>query len=783
MLFVFAIFLAASSAYGGQVEWVHSLDEAVELASNQGKFIVVDVCVDWAPACRGLAEHVFTDPQFIEFSKGHIFVQIQADRSRRDEWLADGFDVRVYPTMLVLDSQGKEIDRLRGSPGAEALMKYLQMIFDTPLSVEQLNERADAHPNDLTLQAAAGRRAAGRGDPKEARHFLTRALELADPQNVDVTRPLLTDLVQASFANHDFKETLHALDRLYAVDDASRQDTLLRLMRARSLVELDRDQEAYDLVLPLLDSPDEWMRKEARDVFDDLPKELRRGVEEREKLEKAVAEDLEKQKFEEARDGARRLLSMRPNDGRIHVQLAEALFGLQEQAPPGAETGSILERAYDELRLGRRLSLDDEDTYETALRLTEAFHGVRSEPSDRKARKEFEKAEKDFARQHYGKAEERYRKVLEAEPEFGKALRRLGDCLLSRGEVQAALRQFLKATKANPNDAAAFRLAADAFGRLDRTSLTWSAYRESLLADPNYPLTWLDLENWGETSGQGFERHASIVPPRLLIPGSRDEAEAVLASLPEKTRPAWKEYLNCQLEWRERKRTEGSRSLADPEEQRICLQKAVTIWDGLKSEDSSREDGNLDFLRQVSIDGQLDSFVYLELFTEEYRPSFEAWKSGNHERALRYLQDYVFGQAQAVAREGYNSSALRAFDAGDAIHDSDPEKALEFYRQALRQEPYMLPALENACDIYVSQGRFDDALGYLRRWRQLKPESSRALHMLAFVFIQHEEYSDALPLLQRASELEKDPDERAKIEENIRFCESRLEPTSQRIPE
>ena len=56
----------------------------------------------------------------------------------------------------------------------------------------------------------------------------------------------------------------------------------------------------------------------------------------------------------------------------------------------------------------------------------------------------------------------------------------------------------------------------------------------------------------------------------------------------------------------------------------------------------------------------------------------------------------------------------------------------------------------------------------------MQPESSRALYLLAFVFIQHQEYSEALPLLEKAAELETDPNEQAKIEENIRYCQDKL---------
>ena len=404
-----------------------------------------------------------------------------------------------------------------------------------------------------------------------------------------------------------------------------------------------------------------------------------------------------------------------------------------------------------------------------------SFHGVRAEPADAKSRKEFERAERDQARGRYEKATERYGKVLEGEPAFGGAYLGLGNCAFLEGRVEEALRFYRKAAQASPNDAEAFRLAADAAGKLGQVDESWNLYRQSLLADPDYPMTWLDLETWGSSSGEGFERHGSIVPPRLLVP-DQTQAASVLASLPSRTRLAWAAYLNCKLQHPRGDRNEAACILPSADEEVTCLEKAAATWDRLKADDRTLSDANLDFLRQVWIDGQLDSFVYLELFTPEYRPTFEKWKRQNRERALRYLKDYVFGQAQAVDREGYNSSALAAFNQGAEVQDSNPQMALDLYQQALRQEPYMLPALKNASYLYLQLQRYDDTVDCLRRWRELEPDSSEALHLLAFVFIEHGECAEALPLLEKAALLETDATELAKIEENIRYCQSTIEP-------
>ena len=169
--------LLAAPVYGAQVAWVHSLDEAMAVASQERKFIVLDVHTAWSPGSRILTETVYTDSRFIEFAKSQVFMSVDAERDVVGERMRRRFDVRVFPTILVLDSQGKEIERLRGAPTAPELISLLQVVFDTPIPPRELDERAKANPNDPKLQAAAGRRAAARGDFKSAQPFLAREEE------------------------------------------------------------------------------------------------------------------------------------------------------------------------------------------------------------------------------------------------------------------------------------------------------------------------------------------------------------------------------------------------------------------------------------------------------------------------------------------------------------------------------------------------------------------------------------------------------------------------------
>jgi thioredoxin-related protein len=76
-----------------------------------------------------MTREVYTDKKFIEFSQKHIFVRVFEDKESEGKRLARKFGIGGFPTMIVLDSKGAEIDRIEGAMRAKDLMEELQLIF------------------------------------------------------------------------------------------------------------------------------------------------------------------------------------------------------------------------------------------------------------------------------------------------------------------------------------------------------------------------------------------------------------------------------------------------------------------------------------------------------------------------------------------------------------------------------------------------------------------------------------------------------------------------------
>lgn len=84
--------------------------------------------------CRKMTREVYSDKRFIQFSRSQIFVRVFQDTESQGARLARKFRVEVSPTLIILDSSGKEVERIEGAMRAEDLIEELKLIFESARS-------------------------------------------------------------------------------------------------------------------------------------------------------------------------------------------------------------------------------------------------------------------------------------------------------------------------------------------------------------------------------------------------------------------------------------------------------------------------------------------------------------------------------------------------------------------------------------------------------------------------------------------------------------------------
>lgn len=762
-----SLWIVSITTLAAQVNWVPRLSEAKKLAAEGDKFIVVDVSADWCPPCQRMAREVYPDPQFQEFTRSQVFMLVDAYKDPEGQRLSNRFRVKSFPTILVLDAQGREIDRLTGGRGTQGLIESLSRIFEHPMPAKELNRAAEDAPGDAELQRRAGERAFERDDFKRARKYLGRALELieSDPDRVQ----LLTLHAQAAFEDGETEEALQSFAALEALAPQVLEVANFRLMRARMRVAAGRHEEALEDIERLLRSGEE--RDEARKLLSRLPKELRRSEKEFEKSLRDGEKLLEQGKPSEALLVAQEAVDAAPDSARAHRLLARVHAGLHLKSAERRD--HHFTQAVRHFHFATRLDPDDHLTWIEGKVLFGASP-VKLRPDNAKAAKKYSKAEDLIAKQQYRKAAELYLQVMEMEPSFSRAVLHLGDCFFQNGQMEQALKAYTMAAQISPLDPSTHRFAADALLKLGRVDEARQRLMTSLLADPSYPWAWRDLR--GMHGSQGLERHLNLIPVDLLLP-QPDDYDRLISAMDAATAPAWRAYLDCKIQWQNelyRSRFGGEVYRYSAAEEIDCLGRLTAIWGELRLADPELSNPELDFLRQVSLASQTEAFVFLELFSELLRPEFEAWKRRRPKSAQRYLKDFVYSRPLESLRQGYNNRAIRAYNQGVKSHDSDPERAADHYREALAHEPYMESALINLGILLLQEGDFQAAEEILHRRLQLNPASDEVLESLSEIHYQTGRFESAVKYLQQALEHTQDAAARQRREQNLEYLKSRL---------
>ena len=120
----------AWQAAAAEGEWMTDFAKAQEKAKKEKKLLLLDFTgSDWCPPCKALHKNVFSSKEFADFAKTNL-VLVEVDFPRRkpqtpeqkqaNAELAKKHDIDSYPTIIVLDSTGKQLSKESGYGGEPA---------------------------------------------------------------------------------------------------------------------------------------------------------------------------------------------------------------------------------------------------------------------------------------------------------------------------------------------------------------------------------------------------------------------------------------------------------------------------------------------------------------------------------------------------------------------------------------------------------------------------------------------------------------------------------------
>jgi thiol-disulfide isomerase/thioredoxin len=188
--YLFAILAILAIAFGCQMKskplpaeipFLYDLETAKIEAAKSKLPIIIDFYADtgWCQHCADLDTLTFKDSLIISMSNDFIFVKINVEV---ESALADRFGVTGYPTIVVTNPDGSEIDRIEGYMDATEFYNQVHLFLQGKETLDDYLARLEDEPGNPEYLLTIAGKYFGRTQYSNSIEFYHRVIAL-DPDN------------------------------------------------------------------------------------------------------------------------------------------------------------------------------------------------------------------------------------------------------------------------------------------------------------------------------------------------------------------------------------------------------------------------------------------------------------------------------------------------------------------------------------------------------------------------------------------------------------------------
>lgn len=274
---------------------------------------------------------------------------------------------------------------------------------------------------------------------------------------------------------------------------------------------------------------------------------------------------------------------------------------------------------------------------------------IREWPANAKAQELINQAEVHFKERRYSDAAKLYEQALAVCPDCYLALAYLGDAKLFGGDPAAALVDYQKATRMNPDDYRLYYFQGSALARLGRLEEAREAFAMSLVLNPRNPIL---RQFFRENRGLGMVVQNDVVVPRGF---AHEEGKEVLIEFDPGYGAAWLAFANCKGLWigepsHRQDMTGSTEHHFSSIEEAECLVSAAMVHEtqSEKGREDEPMDSSLDRLMAVIEDGMVTELVLFEMAARVHPQYTLTLDDANRQRLKDYVLKHVLLSVRGV---------------------------------------------------------------------------------------------------------------------------------------
>lgn len=111
------------------MNWISGLEQGKVLAVQQNKKLMIDTYAEWCVACKELDKLTFSDPEVQMVLQNYVLVKLDfTKRNEKNKALSKSLGIIGMPTIIFLDSNGREIKRFSGFKNKKEFLKIVNSL-------------------------------------------------------------------------------------------------------------------------------------------------------------------------------------------------------------------------------------------------------------------------------------------------------------------------------------------------------------------------------------------------------------------------------------------------------------------------------------------------------------------------------------------------------------------------------------------------------------------------------------------------------------------------------
>lgn len=150
---ILPLLLAVSGVSAQGIQFFEgSFEEALAQAKAQDKKVFVDFHTSWCVYCQKMAKEAFPDEKVgLYFNRKFVSLKIDAEAPGMKE-IADKYQVKAFPTLVILDASGEEVVSAEGGMTAEQLLNWAKTELGDMMTYEQMYDKLKTSKDEQLIR-------------------------------------------------------------------------------------------------------------------------------------------------------------------------------------------------------------------------------------------------------------------------------------------------------------------------------------------------------------------------------------------------------------------------------------------------------------------------------------------------------------------------------------------------------------------------------------------------------------------------------------------------------